>query len=999
MAERAPAQQSPLAKDGTSLDTRQVDCSQGVMSNIDDYLRPATKAKRIRNFHQFSRGVFSSGGGGWRRDLQVGLNGGTEDTLDFGEYRDALGAEYLMVQVGNTLYNYALGGTVTIAGTRTTGDIIYISFQLVSGDYVFTHTVNTGTDTSNNVMTSNIRAEINLNAILIAAGVTATNVNNVMTLVLAKYIADPTVRSSNATDVTAGTETLVFQHIGVGTAITGMTALSATLLPCMRLSSPNGTTTTPFTIYCNGGAEPKKLSNATPGTGVNTVATLGFSSGRFTTAIEISGFVNDGASASQRAVTTLAIFSPQLNVTPVTVTYLTQINDTVIQVAAGLAVAINTNVDLLSAGFLATANGNTITVNYPTTVTAIFAQWPAARTAEVNGANAAGNTVTLTINGTAITYTQVAGDTFITTAAKLASKVNASSTLINQGIFAVARGPFATVMWPREITIPTIVESVTGTVTLSGDAATVQSAVMTGVPDPGTRTITFTSGSITGSPETATFTQVATDTVNTVTTGMAAAINAMASLTNEGIYASAFGNVLIITYPSDITITFTTGGTGNGAFILPTNDTYPTLVATVETFTTGSTTQVWPGVFGDGLVYTKPALCAPFGSRMAYTRFANDGSSGNAIVQQLLISSQGNAEKFAFSAPSLATDAFSIPIPLICGRPTAMRSFKTNTNTSSEQLVIGCTNGMCVITGTNVSNFKLEIQSLEFGIPSNRCFVELNNTLLYMANDGFRIFSGENSNTNLLTDSISLDIYDEFKKIDKLQMAKAHCIHHRDTQEVWFWVPYYGTAGLCKNAFIFQYNTLDGQPIWYFKDNTVSTASIEFNSTFYGGNDVGLIQKWYSVNNYDDSAAGGSAQNILPGNEIVFALIGVGNPAQYCSINQVLISTSANDQKFLMNASAYEMMDNGSTRKQQMQPINFVVQSTTIPQTVLAPASPAQWTINFSAFPQDNSKFLSDYGPVGHGRFWEFSINCADSSHNCDVTGLQATISIGGKRV
>lgn len=797
---RSPAQMSPLARDGKSLDVRALDVSGGLLSNIDEMLRPNTKAKVLRNFHQFSRGRFSSSGGGWTRDCLSSLGNGTDSTLDFGLYLDALGNQYLMTQVGGTLYNYD-----TVA------------------------------------------------------------------------------------------------HNGV--AVSGMTGLSATQLPCIRPAAPTSNTSTPFSIYCNGLIEPKKIYNATAGQAPNASQTLGFDNGFRTITVTITA---TGVLGTDSHV--LVVTAGNLTKSPATITYKTVAADTLTSIAQALVNLLNANLATTSTiGYTASSSGAVITLQIPAT------------------------------------------------------------------------------------------------------------------------------------------------------------------------YASGF--------------TLTTSNTGTAASTVGAVSGLPT----------------FPGVF-NGLTYTKPALCTPFQSRVAYTAFANDGASGNAVAQMLLISALADAESFKLSTPAQVTDAWSIPIPPICGRPKTITSLKLSTNVADEVLVIGCTKGVCVVRGNDTSTFRLEILTTQFGMPSNRAIVQLDNALVFMSTDGFRYYTGTNDTQNLLTEQAPgvIDIFDQILLIDRKNWSKAHAVHHPDTQEIWFWVPYKTDGGICKHAFVCNYNTADGNPIWYNVDNTSCNASIEFNSTFYGGNETGLIQKWYGVNHYDDisgnkqtqtvtitgstlngatisvqftnatlvgtpvtalytqqagdtvttaaaglaaainantnltdfgvsatssagvitiaypttvtiafavarsggfniaTAAGATtatAQNILPGAEITFSLIGVGNPAQFCSIRSVVICTGGNDQKFLINAAAYELMDDGSTRKQQQQPVNFTLQSVSPGQTVLAPASPNQWTLNASAFPQTNSKFLSDYVPQGHGRFWEFSIAVNDTSHNCDFTSLSATISIGGMRI
>lgn len=886
-----PSQLSPLAQKGLSLDTRQVDCSRGVMTNIDEWLRPSVYAKSLINFHQSTTGVFSSGGGGWVRDTANGLNSGAKVT-GFGAYLDPIGAQYLLTQAGNTLYYYDTVGHAP-------------------------------------------------------------------------------------------------------TAIAGMGALSTSLLPTIRPSAPTTLTTTPFSIYTNGGVEPQKVY--TVGAGAPTIsATLGFSSGKFSTQISVSGMI-----PVTGAQVVLFVFCPQLAISPGIIQYTVQAGDTLVNVAQGLATATNSNPILTAAGFIALSSGTSITLSYPTTAVVTFSQWVKSEVISITGAPAAGNVVTFTANGIQASYTCIVGDTITTVAIALANAINTSTqpTLGFTAVASAATNAFVTVFYPRELTgVFSQTSTGGGAATLTLSVGLIETATLIGTLTAATAaTITFTSAGITGSPVTVSYTQVAGDTVNSVAAQLYLTTNTNVNLTNAGIEPLVGGNIIMISSPTSLApaVTYTSSSTAIHPVM---TSGYPTALTATLLFTAGNTTPTWPGTF-TGLQFTKPKFCEPFQARVAFSGFANTGISSNAIVQYVLISALGNAESFPLSVPPAATDAYAIPVPPILGAVTALRHHKLNTNNSSEVLVVGCQNGVCIISGSDATNYRLEILSDAHGIPSNNCFAQLDNALLYMATDGFRIYTGENNNSNLITDSQSMGIYDEFLNIDRATWQNSHCVHHRDTQEVWFWTPYTGNGGLPENAFIFQYNALGQDPIWYFINNTICTASIEFNHVFYGGNNAGLIQKWYGVKNYDDASGPGSPANVLPGSQIVLSLVGVGNPSQFCSINQVLVSTGFADQKFLMNAAAYEKMDDGSTRKQLQQPFNFVVQSRTRPQTVLGPASPQAWTLNFSAFPQQNSKFLDDYQPVGHGRFWEFSITCNDSSHNCDFTGLQATISIGGKRI
>lgn len=400
-----------------------------------------------------------------------------------------------------------------------------------------------------------------------------------------------------------------------------------------------------------------------------------------------------------------------------------------------------------------------------------------------------------------------------------------------------------------------------------------------------------------------------------------------------------------------------------------------------------NTPGVWPGTF-NSKQYTKPKFCCVFGQRMVYAGFATTGSSGNAVAYDLLISADSNAESFVMSTPAAATDAVAFTIPGILGLPTAITSFKINNNVSTEVLIVGCQRGVCIISGTDATSYGLQILTQSYGIPSNRCFIQLDSALIYLATDGIRTYTGEQNNPNLLTESLTLGIYDQILLFDNANLSKAHATHHKNSQELLFWIPYVGDNGVPAHCIIMNYNSVSGNPIWYFKQNTTVNASIEFNHQMYGMTANGYVQNHYNGNLYD----GGNA-NIVPGAQIILSLISVGNPAQSCSIRQACTITDGAAQKTKTNADAILKMDDGRTIKLRQNPVDYILSSPTNPATALG-----TWTIGLSGFPGDNPQLLDEFAPIGQARFWEFSYLCDDSSMNLDFAALSATISIGGMR-
>lgn len=394
---------------------------------------------------------------------------------------------------------------------------------------------------------------------------------------------------------------------------------------------------------------------------------------------------------------------------------------------------------------------------------------------------------------------------------------------------------------------------------------------------------------------------------------------------------------------------------------------------------------VWPGVFL-GKTYSIPKFCVNFGNRMVYFGF-----SGATTFMDLLISNAGDAEVFTQSAPIVATDGCAFTFPLDLGAPTGVTSYKLNNENSTEILILGFKRGMAILQGTDTTNYRVIIASRKHGLLSNRCFVNINNEVYYLATDGIRTASSLQLNAGLTTETETMEIYDEFLKIDQDNAHKAHAVHHPDTQEIQFWVPYTTDNGQCKHALITNYNTPQNQniPIWYFKNRTEVACSIEFNRKFYGIGYDGLFQQHYTGNFYDTGGAG----QAYPTFEVTLSLIGVGNPSQTCSIRKLMFITDGGSQKFNPRASVFHIMADGHTEKAIMQPVEFELESEDTAGTVLG-----SWLLGISAFPADDPKLLDEFVPEGAGHYWEVSAFGNQDDHSIDFAALHYTISVGGQR-
>ena len=389
---------------------------------------------------------------------------------------------------------------------------------------------------------------------------------------------------------------------------------------------------------------------------------------------------------------------------------------------------------------------------------------------------------------------------------------------------------------------------------------------------------------------------------------------------------------------------------------------------------------VWPGTF-NGKSYATPKFCESFGDRFVYAGFP-----GAATAFDLLISNQGNPEAFTQAAPITATDCGSFTYPPELGQLTALRSLKLSNQTNDEIIIGGCTDGVFIITGSNATNYSLKILTKEFGIPSNRCMVQVGNELIFLSTKGIRTFTSVAANAVLTTDTLSYLIQDLINQIDPAAWGNAHAVHYPASQEIWFWVPFIGDGTSCKHAFILNYNNEDSiggnlSPIWSTRDGTAVACSINFGGVFYGGGYDGLLQQWYSGNLYDTAAI-----NF----QITTPLISLGNPSQKASMRNITVVTDGGAQQFTIRANIYQRLSGGNFRKTPGRPSSRQLTSAAAGATALG-----SWKLGISAFPSNHIKPL-DFQPAGNGQYWEIELVSTSAADALDYYGVAYTLSGGG---
>lgn len=138
--------------------------------------------------------------------------------------------------------------------------------------------------------------------------------------------------------------------------------------------------------------------------------------------------------------------------------------------------------------------------------------------------------------------------------------------------------------------------SIPGTATSASETVTVGGTAHTG----DACHLTFTSSALTGSPITATYTATGSDTLTTIATGLAAAVNANTVLSAAGIFANSLAAVVSVYQPAALSpqATYTQTVTGTGA---TTTLTLSTGAAVTAGLVLGG---IWTGILGNSLTCT-----------------------------------------------------------------------------------------------------------------------------------------------------------------------------------------------------------------------------------------------------------------------------------------------------------------------------------------------------------------------------------------------------------
>ncbi len=436
------------------------------------------------------------------------------------------------VSANVTTYSFSLSGGATetlatgsfgdgsvravVGGTKTTGDIISIKVKdpaLSGGEVTASYTVLSG-DTLQTIM-QGIRNSINANSSLQALGVSATSPSTGTSMMLRSKSAN--VTSYEYASTGGVTETMVF-------------SVNPTALQSVELG---GTKTTGDVLSVN-------------------------------------------------------FFDAALPSGNQTISYTVGSSDTLPTIATAIANAINANSNLQSIGVSAVANGAVVRVTsmssnltsyaYATNVGAtetmlLTTMMNPLQLVALSGTATASDQFTLTIfdsavsgGSQAISYTVQAADTLTSIATGLKNAINANSNLQNAGISAVSTGARLSI---QSLTSNNTVyrESSNATATASMSlvprVAKFQSTTLSGSKTTGDiLTLNVFDSGLTGGQKSISYTALTGDSLTSIATALAAAVNSDTAMQSIGVSATANATVLMLVSSSVDQTTYTASVSG-----------------------------------------------------------------------------------------------------------------------------------------------------------------------------------------------------------------------------------------------------------------------------------------------------------------------------------------------------------------------------------------------------------------------------------------------------
>lgn len=279
-----------------------------------------------------------------------------------------------------------------------------------------------------------------------------------------------------------------------------------------------------------------------------------------------------GGSKTTGDTVTIKVYDAGLSGGSETANYTVLSTDTLATIATGLKNAINSDANLSAVGVTATSASNTVSISSASQNLTTYAQSVNSGATEtvslamnmnypqvvaIGGSKTTGDTVTITTYDPALsggsesdTYTVQSADTLTSIATGLKNAINADAGLQAIGVSATSSGTVVTISSnSNNITHFTQQTSsgATETLGLGVNPNGIQTTCIGGTKTTGNvLSITTYDAGLSGGSETDTYTVQASDTLTSIASGIASAINADSSLSAIGVTATSVGTVVNI---------------------------------------------------------------------------------------------------------------------------------------------------------------------------------------------------------------------------------------------------------------------------------------------------------------------------------------------------------------------------------------------------------------------------------------------------------------------
>lgn len=396
----------------------------------------------------------------------------------------------------------------------------------------------------------------------------------------------------------------------------------------------------------------------------------------------------------------------------------------------------------------------------------------------------------------------------------------------------------------------------------------------------------------------------------------------------------------------------------------------------------------WPVTIG-ATVFNAPSLAEVFNGRAAFAGF--DGNPFAIVLSYFLQPTNYNYAGVGLNDPSRAGVFFT---PSELGPIVTIKSFRINTATNEEVLLIGCQKGFCFVQGTDANSFSLVNSSARFGFVSNRCWAWLDGTAYALCTDGIRPFPGNVNFSALVSQSLTYPVHPLVTGMSTnfANTAQAFVIDNPMTLEMQWYFP--GTADTHNRQCIIMNYELTAQGVTRFSQRTfpsettdpgtfhAPSCGVPYHGLFLAGGYNGYLQHLWSGNLYNTTGISFTYSS---------PPFKSPTPAQTATARGFWIETEGPTQNFTVTSFYHMGQTSGGRSRIKSITINNYA-SDTAGETILG-----EWVMGESAFGGAQPSGF-EYNPVGVGKMWEITITGNTASGDFSLVGIFSVIIGGGTR-